>query len=48
MLQSGADLSSQQIAHWQAEDRPTRDEQYALELLSESDHSSQWTQESSQ
>ena len=46
LLQSGADLSSQQFAHWQAEDRRIRDKHYVLELLSELDHCSQWTQES--
>ena len=46
LFKSGADLSSQQLAHWQAEDRRIRDERYALQLLSEMGHCSHWTQES--
>ena len=45
LLRSGADFSSQQLAHWQAEDRRIREKQYALQLLSEMDHCSHWTQE---
>ena len=52
LLQGRESLGAQQFAHWQTEDRHIRDEQYALELLSELSElesqysSSQWTRES--